>query len=148
MRNARRTSREGVVYNTPEYYREVALENRKRYKAIISAARARNVSKEYANVVTQLEPLIMRFARVPMKLTQTANAGSYTFRDKAETCSKAIAAATELAGDMMRSIYSATGEIDSGWEEPSDHLEKAKKYKEKLINKIQEIKDLLSALKV
>ena len=148
IRNARNKSREGMVYNTPEYYKEVARENRKRYKAIIASARARNVSKEYANVVTQLEPLIMRFARVPMKLTQTANAEDYSFRGKAEACSKAISTATELAGDMMKAIYSATGEIAPGWAEPSSHLNDAKRYKEKLISKIQEIKDLLSALKV
>ena len=90
----------------------------------------------------------MRFARVPMKLTQTANAEDYSFRGKAKACSKAISTATELAGGMMKAIYSATGDIDAGWRQPSDRLNDAKRYKEKLISKIQEIKDLLSALKV
>ena len=57
---ARYQSRQGIVQNTPEYYRKVARENMERYKKIIQANRANRSTGEVERVQKKVNDFLQR----------------------------------------------------------------------------------------
>ena len=62
----RRKSREGMVENTPEYYRKVAQENMERYKKIIEA----NKANRNSGAVEKVQKMVDSFLKDIMKASQ------------------------------------------------------------------------------
>lgn len=59
-RNERRQARQGMVENTPEYYRKVARENMERYKTIIAQNRANRKSGDVERVQKKVNEFLQK----------------------------------------------------------------------------------------
>ena len=61
LRRDRRDSRDGMVFNTPEYYERVAEENIERYKKIIAKNRANGINvKEFEQIDSDVELIVQK----------------------------------------------------------------------------------------
>ena len=145
MKSDRRKSREGMIENTPEFYEQVARANRKRWKEIIAQAKAMNVTNEFITVAQKMEPLIMRFARVPQKLKDYNWTSNYNAESAVEQISKKIESATSASMRMMRYVYVAQGKRKD-WLSKPDALKKAQDLKQNLLEYIANIDKRLTTI--
>lgn len=163
-RNQKRISRGearlGMVKNTPEYYEEVARENRERYKKILAQNRVNGSDKEFEKIDKEIDDIltkVMQMTRDLRKNFKPNNAGTNYHFDisKIEELNRQIYDQRQWNHSKSGGYYSGEHGLlvlynyyttctlrvkNSG---DTYYEREARKYKEQLLQKIKDLKDEL-----
>lgn len=164
IRNQKRISRgearQGMVRNTPEYYEQVARENRERYKKILAQNRANGSDKDFEKIDKDIDTILTKVMQVTRDLRKNFkpnNAGTLYHFDisKIEELNKQIYDQRQWNHSKSGGYYSGehgllvlynyyttyTLKIKNSGD--NYYEREAKKYKELLLQKIKDLKSEL-----
>lgn len=144
IHNERVKSREGMVLNTKEYYEQVAKANRNRWKNIIATARAKKLNEEYMSVLSSVEALMHRYAKLPMKMKDPNFIEQQRYRCAVDDCNELVQSINSTSFSMMKNVITAQG--GRGIDSKSSALTYAQQYKKNLLEKIVEFDKKLTEL--
>ena len=144
VHNERVKSREGMVLNTKEYYEQVAKANRNRWKNIIATARAKKLNEEYMSILSSVEALMHRYAKLPMKMKDPDFIEQQRYRCGIEDSNKLVEKINNLSFNMMKYVITAQG--GRGIDSKSSALNYAQQYKKNLLEKIVEFDKKLTEI--
>lgn len=134
LKDERRKAKEGIVHNTKEYYEQVARANRKRWKEIIATARANKLNDEYMSVLSAVEALMHRYAKLATKMRNPDFIEQNRWSSTIDACNELVKSINNTSFSMMKYVTTAQG--GRGIDSKESALKYAQQYKKTLAEKI------------